>query len=446
MKARKLPILLFFFALQAYSQEQLTNSEKLYGLSLFWQEVNYNFAYFDQVEDLDWDAEYIKTIQQVNDSKSNFEYYRIMQQLAAKLNDGHTEVYFPDEINTQLITPNIEVFEENGRYVITNISPLLKRNLPIGSTLLAVNQKPTRTYLLEEIHPNISSSTDAARESMALRKMFTNFEDSTYVLLIKTPEGKKETVRLKLKPTHSAAWVNKSYKNHEFGFQKMGSIAYLNLPSFENTDVVHEFRKLLPKINQSEGLVIDIRQNVGGQAIVALNIAQHLLQEDEIIDMPWKSRQHIASLKAWGNSGLQLVGYKSVEEYQDFGDLDAWLTVESDTLSLDPKREKVNVPVVILMSENTASAAENFLIFALQNKTITTMGTASFGSTGQPIYFSLPGNAIARVCAKKNFDIDGSEFVGKGIQPKVCQPLLLENEIKQYDAQLAVAIEALEKE
>jgi len=34
----------------------LSVAERLYGLSLIWQEANYNFAFFDRVPNLDWDA------------------------------------------------------------------------------------------------------------------------------------------------------------------------------------------------------------------------------------------------------------------------------------------------------------------------------------------------------------------------------------------------------
>ena len=36
----------------------LSDGDKLFGLSLIWQEANYNFAFFDQVPDLDWDSAY----------------------------------------------------------------------------------------------------------------------------------------------------------------------------------------------------------------------------------------------------------------------------------------------------------------------------------------------------------------------------------------------------
>ena len=33
-------------------QQQLSDAEKLYGLSLLWSEAKYNFAFFDQVPEL----------------------------------------------------------------------------------------------------------------------------------------------------------------------------------------------------------------------------------------------------------------------------------------------------------------------------------------------------------------------------------------------------------
>jgi hypothetical protein len=35
----------------------ISDGEKLNGLSLVWQEANYNFAFFDQVSDLNWDSD-----------------------------------------------------------------------------------------------------------------------------------------------------------------------------------------------------------------------------------------------------------------------------------------------------------------------------------------------------------------------------------------------------
>ena len=42
----------------------LSIPERLYGLSLIWKEAAYNFAFFDRIPELDWDAAYREYIPQ----------------------------------------------------------------------------------------------------------------------------------------------------------------------------------------------------------------------------------------------------------------------------------------------------------------------------------------------------------------------------------------------
>ena len=65
-------------------------AERIYGLLLIWQEANYNFAYFDRVPDLDWDAAYREYIPRVLAAEDIFSYYDLLERFIALLNDGHT--------------------------------------------------------------------------------------------------------------------------------------------------------------------------------------------------------------------------------------------------------------------------------------------------------------------------------------------------------------------
>jgi len=49
-------IIVLSFSFKASSQNEinLTTEEKLYGLSKLWKESSYNFAFFDQVPNLNW--------------------------------------------------------------------------------------------------------------------------------------------------------------------------------------------------------------------------------------------------------------------------------------------------------------------------------------------------------------------------------------------------------
>lgn len=77
------------------------------------------------------------------------------------------------------------------------------------------------------------------------------------------------------------------------------------------------------------------------------------------------------------------------------------------------------MPVIVLTSPRTFSAAEDFAVAfdAMQRGTI--VGEATGGSTGQPLLFSLPGGGSGRVCTKRDTYPDGREFVGVGVQPHI---------------------------
>ena len=67
----------------------LSNADKLYGLSKFWSETSYNFAYFDHAK-INWDSTYRAYIPKVLATKNTWEYYLVMARFCALLKDGHT--------------------------------------------------------------------------------------------------------------------------------------------------------------------------------------------------------------------------------------------------------------------------------------------------------------------------------------------------------------------
>ncbi len=72
--------------------ENISDDEKIAGLSEFWSEVKYNFANLDLVPGLDWDALYLAYLPRVKQTKSTREYYSVLQEMCARLKDGHNLV------------------------------------------------------------------------------------------------------------------------------------------------------------------------------------------------------------------------------------------------------------------------------------------------------------------------------------------------------------------
>jgi C-terminal processing protease CtpA/Prc len=95
------------------------------------------------------------------------------------------------------------------------------------------------------------------------------------------------------------------------------------------------------------------------------------------------------------------------------------------------------------MGNNTASAAEDFLIYADALPNFTFIGNKSYGSTGQPYLFDLPGGGRARVCTKKDVYPNGKEFIGYGISPDIYVNYTIEDYLNDNDPVLNEAIKYL---
>ena len=79
--------------------EQVSTTERIYGLSLIWQETSRNFPFFDRLPRLDWDSSYRQYIPQVVSAEDLSAYYDLLARFAALLQDDHTAVLPPPALH-----------------------------------------------------------------------------------------------------------------------------------------------------------------------------------------------------------------------------------------------------------------------------------------------------------------------------------------------------------
>ena len=87
----------------------ISKEDKIYGLSKFWQEANYNFVYLNKIDRKKWNDDYKRLITEVQNTENDYEYYRLLQKFCATLKDGHTNVYFPDSIQNNWLQHDVQV-------------------------------------------------------------------------------------------------------------------------------------------------------------------------------------------------------------------------------------------------------------------------------------------------------------------------------------------------
>jgi len=116
-------------ALETPYRETLPLNERLAGVSRLWSEAKYNFANFDLVPQLDWDAVYLRTLERVKHTPRTLDYYRELQRMVAQLQDGHSNVYPAEALFDRLwARPALRTARIEGRVLITEVlDPQLSR-------------------------------------------------------------------------------------------------------------------------------------------------------------------------------------------------------------------------------------------------------------------------------------------------------------------------------
>ena len=382
-------------ALKTSYKENLSDAEKLAGLSKFWSEVKYNFGYPEKLVALNWDQMYLDWIPRVLDTKLTTDYYRELMLLCARLSDGHTNVYAPPEsdINAK---PPLRTGLIDGRVVIQEVrSPALEaRGVRAGMEIVAVDGEPALDYARREVEPYQSASTPQDRENRTYWYGFLRGPSAKPVrLTLQDAGGKRSEVEL----ARSGYTDARSAPPFEWRMLE-GNIAYVALNSFENGQVVDQWRQAFAEISKASAIILDLRINGGGDTDIGFQILGDLAAAP-FLGSRQRERKYDPTERARGT-------------WMEFVDIPP-----------DPVQPRpggyTSKPVVVLASAATFSAAEDFLVAWKNSGRGKIIGEPSGGSTGQPLSFTLPGGGTARVCTKKDTFPDGAEWVGKGIDPDI---------------------------
>ncbi len=429
------------------SDEQLTPEERVFGFTHFWTEVKYNFAFFDQVPDLNWDEVYQDYLPIIMKDQSNVEYFKNMELICALLKDGHTNIYLP--WNLPYDYPALSIFNIGQKAYIGNMDKSMSEKIPKGTEITAVDGIPTQNFLKDHVIPYISSSTEYILWRNAAREMLKGKTGTDVVLKLQNLEGEVwEQTFTRNRSSKGVEWAHEWPQNN--GLLEMipidNNTVRIKLNTFANRDIVGEFEKLIDTLQNFDRFIIDLRSNGGGNSGIGHGILKYFADKD-FATSKWSTREHQASFKAWGS---QYVNAKEedLDEWQlkakQIHDGSYWYVSEPDTIEAD-KKINFKGDLIVLISNNTASAAEDFLVALDDLGFGKLVGQPTFGSTGQPLLIRLPRGGNARICTKKDTYPDGREFVGYGIQPDIYIEKTLETYLSGEDIELKAALELIKE-
>lgn len=382
-------------------KKDISEDEKIAGLSKLWSEVKYNFVNFDLVPDVKWDALYVEYIPKVRETKSTFEYYKLLMEMMAKLRDGHSNVYMPGDLSKSFYgRPLFRTDLVEGKVIVTTIlsDAISAKGIKIGDEITKIDNVPAKEYGEKYVMPYQSSST---KQDLIKRTynyyLLSGDQGKSIKLSLTDKKGKSfETEVQRYYGIQMRKLVTQA-PSRPFEFELLANnIAYVSLNSFGNNEAAEEFEKNFDAIAKTAALIIDVRRNGGGNSNVGWYVLS-MLTDKNFRTSKWHTREYRPVFRAWG---------RPEGKYgNDAGNFSAH------------KSKYYDKPVVVLTSPATFSAAEDFAVaFDVLERGLI-IGEATGGSTGQPLFFRLPGGGSARVTSKRDSYPDGKEFVGVGIQP-----------------------------
>lgn len=402
----------------------LSEAERIAGLSRIWSVARDEFAWFDQVPELDWDRAYLDAIPKVMAATDTAEYYRELQRFVALLQDGHSNVNPPEELISKVYArPGLQTRLLENRVVVSAVfdAALAAAGVVAGEIVLSIDGEPTEEYAQRRIAPFVSSSTPQDR-SVRLYD---------YLLLAGPADA---PVKLELQradgSTHVVQAVRDGYDtlpqpDSEWFTLRPDGIAVLRASQFETPAAEELIEKHAEALLSAQGLVIDIRSNGGGSTENGLKV------------LTWLSAGPLPSVRSLTriDQGFERARGASV----------MWRTLPEDRVGQDERESHYGGPVALLIDAATFSAAEDTAaVFKLMRRG-SIIGEASGGSTGQPYSFPLPGGGSARICVKRESYPDGTDFVGSGVLPDIKVEGTLAELRDGRDPVMAAAIAVLQR-
>jgi len=402
-------------------QENLGEDAKIAGLSRLWMEAKMNFPRFAEVADLDWDKAYLDFLPKVRATANTYEYYRVLQQMCALLQDGHSDVFLPPELAERMeadLPLRIDLIE--NRVFITRVASqaLAAEGVAEGLEILKIDGLPVHEYVEKNRRPYVTSnSPQHVAVKLYSYGLLAGPRDKPVTVEFRSQDGRVFEKRLARSPRPDTAALP------PVEFRKLdGNIAYVAINTFNSEDVPKELAAHLADVRASDALILDVRQNDGGSGVMAYDVLGYLTPDD-FAPPPWKTRQYISTLRVWGTPGGWWEPKPSL-----------WKAKGS---------ESYTKPAVMLIGPRSLSATDVFAETFQRLKRGLLIGEPTGGSTGDPLAFSLPGGGSGRVSTSTDA---GPGIIGKGVQPDILVPRKVDDLLAGRDAALAAALSALQRE
>lgn len=378
--------------LQKVKTDSGYNFDAKKDLEIFWQTFHELYINFE-LRDVNWNEAYKTALTSVDNVENEEELFEFLSTLIAPLGDGHAVL---------IKTPLSQSLDESITAAFEN------EETPIfsASTQLTIYQKITNEYM-QTLEPEL---TDAQMES-ADDYFLINYSKIFDIIFGYADEN----FDIKERAAGEIVWFK---TNDNIGYLIIGSMSdYTEGKSTVISDIASDvaiaeaaISDALKDLEDTDGLIIDVRVNGGGQDQVALTFVRHFMNQSQVVYS--KSAGH-----------------------------GAWATPTQDVV-LDPQSDNIYLkPTAVLVSGDTASAAELFTIAMASLPQVTIIGEPTAGAFSDILVKRLTSDILFGISNETYLDTQGNNYEGVGIPADIVVPFgTLQEREGGYDGGIDAAI------
>ncbi len=378
---------------------ELTTQERLEVLEALWTKLSeiYPALEYKGIYGREW----IKPAEErVRQAKSDEEFYNILLELMATLNDTHTRILsYPGQ--PRLEAPPVELNRIEGKVAViraesdTGLSP--------GDVIVSVDGHAVEECLAEKMK-RVCNSTQRGRVREACGQLLRGAQGTTVTVIAQGADGGTRSVVLRRLPGPG------SWHEPVISFRALeDDIGYIRVSQWSAENIPEEFDKALETFKSTKGIVIDVRGNGGGNGELA-----------DLVNGRLTDKPVISSIDFWRKAG-------SDEYRKEIG----WVQPRG------PWTYKGRIAV--LMDEASMSSCEHFVSGVEAMGNILLVGAPTNGAGGGPTSVQLSDGTRVAISRALGLRVNGIVFEGHGIPPHIFSVPTLDDLHKGRDAALDIA-------
>ncbi|MFN3690327.1 MAG: S41 family peptidase [Fimbriimonadales bacterium] len=389
------PILLLALGLTACARSQMLSATQRQEVFQFvWEEVKRSH-YDPRLGGVDWDAVRAQYEPRAQEAKTDDEFYRVLNQMLGELKQSHFAVIPPgafvaqEAARTRLADgeTGLTVQLVEGRPLVVRVragSPAARRGIPPGAEILQIDEIDAE-QLLERIRARKLPPVEERFEAyLAFRAFLSGRAGSEVRLRYRDLDGKEHTVSLPREAVRGErvqVGFLPEIRVHIESRILPGNIGYLAFNAFF-PPVMRALPQRLREMAHTDGLIIDLRENIGGIGLMAGGVMGHLV--------PRETPLGVMRLRD-GTFGI--VAY--------------------------PQRPNYHKPVVVLVDEFTVSTAEILAAGLQEAQRATIIGRPTPGKALPSKIVQLPHGGYLQ-CVLADYETARQRRIeGMGVTPDI---------------------------